>query len=85
MTLREFTQRIILTLLIKESHTHSTKFPFGDAMSANQIHPLPVRMPLDLKEWVKHLALAKGTSLNTEIVQILEQAKAQHDQAGERK
>lgn len=50
-------------------------------MSANQIHPVPVRMPHDLKAWVKQLALSNGTSLNTEIVKILQQAKALHDQA----
>lgn len=54
-------------------------------MSANQIHPVPIRMPPDLKDWVKLLARANGRSLNAEIVQILQQAKAQHDQAAKGK
>ena len=50
-------------------------------MSANQVHPLPLRMPPDLKEWVRCLAFANDRSLNAEIVAILQQAKERHEQA----
>ena len=49
-------------------------------MSANQVHPVPLRMPPDLKEWIRSLAFAHDRSLNAEIVAILQQAREQHQQ-----
>lgn len=50
-------------------------------MSANQVHPVPLRMPPDLKEWIRRLAFLHDRSLNAEIVAILQRAKEQHEQA----
>lgn len=46
-------------------------------MSAKQQHPTPVRMPNDLKEWIKAMADANRRSVNAEIVVLLELAKEQ--------
>jgi hypothetical protein len=46
-------------------------------MSANQQHPTPLRMPADLKEWIKVLAKANNRSVNAQIVVLLTRAKEQ--------
>lgn len=48
-------------------------------MSANQQHPTPLRMPCDLKEWIKAAAKANERSLNAQIVLLLTQAKQQSE------
>lgn len=42
-----------------------------------QIMPTPVRLPPDLKEWVKASAHANRRSVNAEIITLLILAKAQ--------
>ncbi|MGE6467988.1 Arc family DNA-binding protein [Serratia proteamaculans] len=37
----------------------------------SDISPHPVRMPSDLKEWLKDQARQSGRSLNSEIVRVL--------------
>lgn len=43
---------------------------------ARQISPLQVRFPPELKEWLKAQAVTNRRSLNSEIVALLEQARA---------
>lgn len=50
-------------------------------MSANQSHPTPVRMPQDLKEWIKAAAEANRRSVNAEILTLLDMAKKQMEKA----
>jgi hypothetical protein len=47
----------------------------GVDMSIVQQHPTPVRMPPDLKEWIKASAVANRRSMNAEIVTLLILAK----------
>ena len=42
-----------------------------------QIMPTPVRLPPDLKDWVKACAQANRRSVNAEIITLLVLAKAQ--------
>jgi hypothetical protein len=46
-------------------------------MATNQQTPTALRMPPDLKEWIKALAQANRRSLNSEIVTLLVLAKEQ--------
>lgn len=48
---------------------------------ARNIPPLQVRMPIDLKAWIKASAQANRRSLNAELVILLEQAKEQIEKA----
>lgn len=50
-------------------------------MKTKQLPPTPVRLPPDLKDWLKARAEENVRSLNGEIVAILLQAKARHEQA----
>lgn len=47
------------------------------------VSPSPVRLPEDLKQWLKHKAVDNFRSLNSEIVARLEQSRkaeeAQHE------
>ena len=38
--------------------------------------PSPVRLPEDLKDWIKHQAVRNKRSMNSEIVVRLEQSRA---------
>jgi hypothetical protein len=49
---------------------------------SNQIPPTPVRLPADLKAWVKGLAAANVRSVNAEIICLLRTAHDQAKQAG---
>ena len=46
-------------------------------MSVNQPHPTPVRMPADLKKWIKESAQTNRRSVNAEILVLLDLAKKQ--------
>lgn len=48
----------------------------------NQATPTPLRMPDDLKTWLKHQAIDNRRSLNNELVHRLEQSRAQQLQGG---
>lgn len=48
-------------------------------MSANQQNPTPLRMPPDLKEWIKAMAAADRRSVNAAIVMLLERAKEESE------
>lgn len=50
---------------------------------ASQIAPFGLRMPEDLKEWVKKKARMEGRSMNNTIVQILREMKAAGVQFGD--
>ena len=50
-------------------------------MSANQQTPTPLRMPPELKEWIKAAAKANERSVNAQIVLLLSQAKEQSGRA----
>lgn len=50
-------------------------------MSANQQPPTALRMPLDLKDWIKASAQANRRSVNSEILVLLELAKQQMERA----
>ena len=79
MSILEFPQRIRLTLRVSESHNRFIPSVLGTNMSANQQTPTPLRMPLDLKEWIKAAAKANERSLNAQIVLLLTQAKEQSE------
>lgn len=49
-------------------------------MAAKQQHPTPLRMPSDLKEWIRASAKANRRSLNAEIVMLLELAKEKKEE-----
>lgn len=42
-----------------------------------QLAPSPVRLPLGLKDWLKHKAIDNKRSMNSEIVLRLEQSRSQ--------
>lgn len=46
-------------------------------METKQQPPTALRMPIDLKEWIKASAQANRRSVNSEIVTLLELAKQQ--------
>lgn len=48
-----------------------------------QIAPFGLRMPDDLKDWVKTTAKREGRSANNLIVRLLEEARTAGQQAGE--
>lgn len=50
-------------------------------MKANQIPPTPVRLPDDLKSWVKRRAEVNHRSVNGEIITIL--AKERNQDSGQ--
>jgi hypothetical protein len=45
-------------------------------MVTKQMPPTPIRLPDDLKSWVKERAKAKQRSVNGEIISILAKEKA---------
>jgi hypothetical protein len=47
--------------------------------TSKQLPPTPVRLPPDLKEWVKRLAESNLRSVNSEIVAILLAEKQRQD------
>lgn len=49
---------------------------------ASQISPFGLRMPDDLKEWVKEKARTEGRSMNNTIVQVLREMKATGEDLG---
>ena len=53
----------------------------GANMSSNQQHPTPLRMPVDLKEWIKASAEANRRSVNAEILTLLTLAKSQMEKS----
>jgi hypothetical protein len=50
-------------------------------MATKQQPPTPVRLPQELKDWIKSQADANLRSMNAEIVTLLIQARAQHDKS----
>jgi len=42
---------------------------------ARQIQPTPVRLPDDLKVWIKHKAIDNHRSMNSEIIARLEESR----------
>ena len=48
-------------------------------MSTNQQNPTPLRMPSDLKEWIRAMAAADRRSVNAAIVMLLERAKEESE------
>ena len=51
-----------------------------------QVSPTPVRMPDELRMWLKHKAIDNYRSMNSEVVARLEESRrreeAQHEHAG---
>lgn len=48
-------------------------------MPTQQQNPTALRMPQDLKEWIRASAVANRRSVNAEIVTLLEMAKKQQE------
>lgn len=67
--------------VVKVSHyvTH-IKLVLRYTMSSSTM-PTPVRLPPDLKDWVKASAAANRRSVNAEILTLLELVKKQMEQA----
>lgn len=49
--------------------------------NARSIGPTPVRIPPDLRQWLKHKAVDNYRSLNSEIVLRLEESRKREEQA----
>ncbi|WP_461161558.1 Arc family DNA-binding protein [Simplicispira piscis] len=47
-----------------------------------KLAPSPVRLPPDLKDWLKHQAACNKRSMNSEVVLRLEQSRAQQQPQG---
>lgn len=45
-----------------------------------KLAPSPVRMPQDLKDWLKHQAVDNRRSLNSEVVKRLEESRVRQAQ-----
>lgn len=46
-----------------------------------QIKPVPIRLPEDLKKWLQHEAVDNDCSLNAEIVARLQRSRAEQQKA----
>lgn len=42
-----------------------------------KLAPSPVRLPQELKDWLKHRAIDNRRSFNSEVIQRLEESRAQ--------
>lgn len=45
----------------------------------NQVAPSPIRLPQELKDWLKHRAIDNRRSFNSEVLHRLEQSRAQQE------
>jgi hypothetical protein len=48
-----------------------------------QIKPVPIRLPDELKKWLQHEAVDNGCSLNAEVVARLHKSRAEQLQKAE--
>lgn len=49
---------------------------------ASKLSPVQVRLPEDLKKWLKHKAVDNLRSLNSELVTRLQESKAREEGSG---
>lgn len=47
----------------------------------SQLTPSPVRIPTDLRNWLKHKAIDNGRSFNSEVVQRLQESRDKEERA----
>lgn len=47
----------------------------------SKLAPSPVRIPPDLKAWLKHKAIDNRRSFNSEVISRLEESKAKEEQS----
>lgn len=50
---------------------------------ARKISPIQIRFPTELKEWLKSQAVQNRRSVNSEVVALLEQARANKPEANQ--